>query len=64
MSEDINLDAVGYRMSPAGMILRRAIAQAQDGPVWITEGGKRIAAIVPAEWAEAAKVILAARQTR
>lgn len=37
---------------PSRDALRRAAAGAPAGPVWITEGGERIAAIVPVEWAE------------
>ena len=52
----INLDQIvvnsGVAVTPTGTTLRQAVAEAQDGLVWITEGGYRIAAIVSKEAAE------------
>lgn len=52
---ELVLDAITHK--PTADALRRAVADADHGPVWITEGGKRIAAVVNAEMAEAALVI-------
>lgn len=48
----INLDYVGVSVTPTSMTLRRAATDAQNEPVWITEGGQRIAAVVSKEAAE------------
>ncbi len=38
--------------------IRRAAAQARHGPVWITEGGQRVAAIISPEMAYNARRLL------
>jgi hypothetical protein len=48
----INLDYIGVSVTPTSMTLHRAVADAQNQVVWITEGGHRIAAIVSKEATE------------